>query len=222
MFLMTVVVPTLLENLVEAGRPLPWPTRVLQFAGNALTSHGLVLLLAGAALVAIVAWWQRTASGTLWRHRVLLRLPVLGEMAKKQSISRVALVLSVLMRSGIEFLRSLEIASGSAHNRVIEGALEAAGREIQAGQEIGFALERPKVFPPVVVQVFAVGQQTGRLEEMLERLASDYDRQVTSSSARIAGVLEPALILVLAVVVGFILFATMLPILEAGNVFEGS
>lgn len=221
LFLMTVVVPTLLENLTEAGRALPWPTRVLKGLSDLLTQYGLWVGLAVLGIVLGITAWQRTARGTLWRHFWILRIPILGDMASKQAISRIALVISVLLRSGIEFLRSLEVAGRSAHNRVLEGALEQAGREIQAGQEIGAALERTKVFPPVVVQVFAVGQQTGRLEEMLERLAIDYDRQVASSSARLAAILEPALILVLAVIVGFILFATMLPILEAGNVFEG-
>lgn len=221
LFLMTVVVPTLLENLTEAGRALPWPTRVLKGLSDLLTQYGLWVGLAVLGTVLAITAWQRTARGTILRHFWILRIPVLGDMARKQAISRIALVISVLLRSGIEFLRSLEVAGRSAHNRILEGALEQAGREIQAGQEIGAALERTKVFPPVVVQVFAVGQQTGRLEEMLERLAIDYDRQVASSSARLAAILEPALILVLAVIVGFILFATMLPILEAGNVFDG-
>ncbi len=129
------------------------------------------------------------------------------------------MVIAVLMRSGVEFLKAIDVAGRSAGNRVLELALFDSARGIETGQEMGPSLQQSGVFPPVVVQVFTVGQQTGRLEEMLERLAVDYDRQVTSASERFAAVLEPVLILVLSVVVGFIMFATMLPILEAGNVF---
>ena len=87
-----------------------------------------------------------------------------------------------------------------------------------AGRDIGQALERTGVFPPMAVQIFAVGQESGRLEEMLERLAADYDRQVTRTSERLTAALEPIFILALAIFVGFLLFATILPILEAGNV----
>ena len=89
---------------------------------------------------------------------------------------------------------------------------------VRAGRDIAVALEQTDVFPQTVVQVFALGQQSGRLEDMLERLASDYDRQVAASAARLTALLEPALILLLAIIIGAIAFATILPILEIGNV----
>lgn len=222
-FLMTVVVPTLLDNLLEANRPIPWPTRVLRWGSDLLTQHGWWLVIVGVVLGTLTVAWGRTASGRLWRDRIILRIPVLGEMVRRQSISRMAMVIAVMMRSGVEFLRAIDVAGRSAGNRVLETALLESARGIETGQEMGPSLKQSGVFPPVVVQIFTVGQQTGRLEEMLERLAVDYDRQVASASERFAAVLEPVLILVLSVIVGFIMFATMLPILEAGNVFgEGS
>ena len=218
-FLMTVVVPTLLDNLLEANRPIPWPTRVLRFGSELLTQHGWWLAIVGVLLGTLIVAWGRTASGRLWRDRMILRIPVLGDMVRRQSISRMAMVIAVMMRSGVEFLRAIDVAGRSAGNRVLETALLESARGIETGQEMGPSLKQSGVFPPVVVQVFTVGQQTGRLEEMLERLAVDYDRQVASASERFAAVLEPVLILVLSVIVGFIMFATMLPILEAGNVF---
>lgn len=218
-FLMSVVVPTLLDNLIEADRPIPWPTRVLRLGSDTLTTHGWWLAILGFVGVAGVVAWGRTSSGRYFRDRTILRLPVLGEMVRRQSISRMAMVIAVMMRSGVEFLRAIDVAGRSAGNRVLERALLDSAKGIETGQEMGPSLKQSGVFPPVVVQVFSVGQQTGRLEEMLERLAVDYDRQVTSASERFAAVLEPVLILVLSVVVGFIMFATMLPILEAGNVF---
>ena len=97
-------------------------------------------------------------------------------------------------------------------------ALLTSCREIAAGVEIGVALRNTGAFAPLVVHVFSVGQKSGKLAGMLERLARDYDRQVDSLSSRLAAIIEPVLIFVLAIFVGFILFATLLPILEAGNV----
>src|SRR5690606_39806417 len=112
------------------------------------------------------------------------------------------------MESGIVFLPALAIASKAIKNVLLREALDRVHNEVQACSEIGEAMQREGVVPPTVVQVFAVGQQSGKLESMLVRLATDYDRQVTSLSTRLATVLEPILIVFLAVVVGFILFAT--------------
>jgi type II secretory pathway component PulF len=218
LFLMVGVIPMLLANLIEAGRPLPWPTRVLKGASDALLHHGFSVAVGIAVLCVAAVILVRTPRGRRIWHRALLRVPVLGSMALKQSISRIAFIMSTLIRSGIEYLSALEIAARSTRNVILREALEQSGTDVRDGRDIGPALERANVFPPVVVQIFTVGQQSGRLEEMLDRLAAKYDRQVASASARLAAALEPVLIVTLAVFVGFILFATMLPILEAGHV----
>ena len=217
-FLMTVVVPMLLDNLLETGKTIPWPTRVLKTMSDGLTSYGLVLVALAALLACtLLAILQTDWGRQLW-HRSILRLPMVGSMALKQELSRMSLIVSTLLRSGIVLLDALEIAGRAAKNTVVKAGLESGRTAIQRGQDIGQALEETKLFPPVVVQIFAVGQQTGKLEEMLQRLADNYDRQVTTLSLRLATLLEPVLIIGLASFVGFILFATVLPILEAGNV----
>jgi type II secretory pathway component PulF len=218
LFLMVAVIPMLLANLIEAGRPLPWPTRVLKAASDTLLHHGWWVGIGVTGLLVAGLMVVMTPRGRRIWHRALLRVPLLGPMALKQSISRIAFIMSTLMRSGIEYLIALEIAARSTRNVVLREALEQSGTDVRDGRDIGLALERANVFPPVVVQIFTVGQQSGRLEEMLDRLAAKYDRQVASVSARLAAALEPVLIVTLAIFVGFILFATMLPILEAGNV----
>ncbi|HUY31650.1 MAG TPA: type II secretion system F family protein [Pirellulales bacterium] len=217
-FLMVVVVPMLLSNLLEAGRTLPWPTRLLKGTSDLLVERGWLPLSVLALAVVATAVAVRTRSGRRAWHRLLLKIPLIGPMARKQTIARMALVLATLIRSGIVYLKAVEIVVRSTSNVIFREALEQSGREVGAGQDISRALERTGVFPPLVVHIFSVGQHSGRLEEMLERLARDYDRQVASSSARLASALEPLLILTLALFVGFILFATLLPILEAGNV----
>jgi len=218
LFLMTVVVPELLNNLIESGQALPWPTRVLQTMSHILLEHGLLFGMVGTAVVASMIALLRSKSGRLAWHRALLRVPVVGSMAIKQDIARVALIIATLMRSGIEYLRALEIAAQSSDNLVIRNALEESGRLVGDGADIGPSLEQTGVFPPMVIHILRVGQETGKLEDMLERLSKDYERQVETLAGRLASLLEPILIVGLAAFVGFILLATFLPILEAGNV----
>ncbi len=218
LFLMTVVVPMLLSGLLEAGRELPWPTVVLKSMSDFLLGYGHVITILALALAALGTALVQTSAGRQMWHRLLLRTPLIGSMSRRQTISRLAGTMATLMRSGIEYIPAAEIAARSANNLVFRRALLEANETIAAGQDIGLALEQTKVFPPLVIHVFSVGQASGRLEEMLVRLSADYSRQVQNLSNRLASVLEPLLILVLAVFVGFILFATLLPILEAGNV----
>jgi type II secretory pathway component PulF len=119
----------------------------------------------------------------------------------------------------VVFVRALEIGRAATPNLVLKDAVRKCEEAVGAGRDISGALEETGAFPPVVVQVVSVGQQSGRLEEMLDRLAADYDRQVATAAGRLTALLEPALILVLVVIVGFIVLATILPMLEAANAF---
>jgi type II secretory pathway component PulF len=218
LFLMTVVVPMLLNNLLEAGRPLPLPTRIIKAISDLLLERGWLVAIAAAMAASALVAARNTLLGRKLCDQALLKLPLVGTMASKQAISRIALVTATMLRSGVVFIPAIELAARSTSNSIFRKALESIAGEIGAGRDIGKAMEHTAAFPPMVVQIFAVGQQSGQLETMLERLAIDYDRQVASLSARLATALEPLLILFLAIFVGFILFATILPILEAGNV----
>lgn len=217
-FLMTYVVPDLLAPLQESGRPLPMVTRLVKGASDFLLDWGLLVLAAGAGLAAALALAVRTRRGRRLWHWALLRIPLVGELAAKETIARLAIVLASLLRSGVLFLQALGIAARTVPNVVFQEALKRCEDAIAAGQEISAPLARTKVFPPMVVQMMTVGQQSGEIEPMLERLATAYERQVETATARLTAVLEPALIILLAVMVGTIAFAIVLPILEASNV----
>jgi type II secretory pathway component PulF len=217
-FLMTYVMPPLLENLQESLDTLPWPTRVVKGCSDLLVNYGVVLGIVAALLLIGLTVGLRTRRGRLLWHRALLRVPLLGTLALKQSIARTAMVISTLSRSGVVLTKALELAARSSDNLVLQEALEECGNQVGAGRDISTSLRETNVFPPLAVQIFSVGQETGRLEEMLDQLSMDYNRQVTMISARFAALLEPVLILLLAGLVGFVLLATVLPILEAGNV----
>lgn len=217
-FLMTSVLPPLLENLEETLDELPWPTRVAKAISEVLVSYGWFLGIALVALVLGAVATIRSERGKEIWHRTLLRLPLFGPLAIKQGVARIAMIVATLSRSGVELPRAVELAEKSIGNVVFKKALRECGDRIAAGEEFSDALQRSEAFPPLAVRVFSVGQQSGKLDEMLFRLADDYDAQVATATARLTALLEPALILVLAAMVGFLLLATILPILEAGNV----
>jgi len=160
----------------------------------------------------------RTGRGRAVWHRLVLRIPLIGELVRKQAIVRTAIVMSTMLKSGVVFVRAVQIAQRTAGNMVIRDALERLESAVTRGADIGEALADTRAFQPMVVQMFALGQQSGRLEEMLDRLAYTYDQQLATSTQRLAAILEPVLILLLALIVLFIILATVLPILEAGNV----
>ena len=219
-FLMTYVVPNLLGALMQAGRPLPAVTRFVKAVSDLLLGWWWVLLAAVVAAAAAVKAVLKTRAGRLAADRLLLRVPVLGELVRKEITARMAVVLAALLRSGLQFVQAVRITRRTLPSAVFRRAMEDYEAAVTAGSDIAEPLRSAGVFSPMVVQMLAVGQQSGRLEEMLERLASSYEQQVSVAAQRLTALLEPLLIVLLAIMVGTIAFATILPILEASNVLQ--
>lgn len=220
LFLMTVVVPMLLQNLTEIGRPLPLPTLILKKLSDLLLLHGhwlgIGLFAAAIALLAIA----KSKKGQRLVDRLAFSTPVLGSLIQKQALSRMSLVVSSLLQSGVELVDALEIAQKSTTNGLLKSALVEMQNDLRSGKDLRESTSRQIFFTHSIAQVFSLGQQSGQLDAMLLRLGTEYDRQAGRLATRVTTVIEPVLILVLSVVVGFILFATVLPILEAGNVLS--
>jgi len=217
-FLMTYVVPSLLNTLVQAGKPLPAITRVVKAASDFLVTWWWALLGAiGLAVLAVKAA-LRSEWGRELADRVILRLPVVGELVRKENTSQIAVVLAALLRSGLQFVGAIRIVRRTIRNRLFRRSLDEYEAAVTAGSDVAGPLAASGVFSPMVVQMLAVGQESGRLEDMLEQLAEAYDQEVSTATVRLMALLEPLLIVALAVLVGFIAFATVLPILEVSNV----
>jgi len=216
-FLMTWVLPPLLENLKETVPVLPWPTRVAKGMSDLAVGYGHWIVLAISILTAFLVAIIRSRSGKVWLDRILMRLPIIGSMLVKQNVARIAMIVGLLSRSGLTLPNAVQMAASSTNNTVLRRALEFACEDMASGKELSESLERSKVFPPLAVRVFSVGRDTGKLDEMLTRLSDDYNKQLAVSSARLTALIEPILILILAAFVGFLLLATVLPILQAGN-----
>ena len=221
-FLMTVVAPTLIGSLEEMQRQLPWPTRVLKFLSDLLLQYGLYLL-ASISLLAITAIvFVRSERGRRLWDRILLKVPILGALIIKQDCSRLCMVTATLVKSGVELVRALEISQRAVKNTVIAEIIGEARKRVAAGVELGSALGGGGVLPPALIQVFSLGQHTGQLEELLFQIAADYNHQVNTLAERLTTIMEPVLIVGLSIIVGFILMATLLPILETGNALSES
>ncbi len=220
LFLMTFVVPKILEPLLEQDLPLPLPTRVVKYLSDFLLQDWWLLAIVVPAALAVATSVLRTHRGRLAWHRLLLRTPVVGGLILKEAIVRVAVVISTLLKSGVIFVRALQIAQRTTDNLPIRNALNRCEIAITAGGDIAAAMEETDTFPPMVIQLLALGQQSGRLEEMLDRLSATYELQVASDSNRLAAIFEPVMIVLLALLVLFIVLATVLPILEVGNAIQ--
>jgi len=214
-FLVNVVVPKLVAVAKSRGQALPWMTQVLDSTSNFLQHNLAWLLLTGFALWVFWRYFLlRRPEVRYWWDGLKLKLPLLGTLFKKQIVSRFAVTMSTLLRSGVTVLDALIIVQKVLTNKVMQKVLEDVRTRILEGADIATPLKKSGVFPPVVGYMVAVGEQTGQLEEMLDRVAEAYEEEIDSTTTRTLAVLEPAMIVLLAFVVGFIVIAVMLPILQ--------
>ncbi|HXF93687.1 MAG TPA: type II secretion system inner membrane protein GspF [Nitrospiraceae bacterium] len=216
-FLMTFVVPTITAVFADLKQALPWPTVVLMGISRFLADSWL-LLLAGLGLA--LGGAQRllkTPAGRLAADRLLLKLPLIGDVARMVSISRLAGTLATMLASGVQLLDALDVAKRVMNNRVLERAVEHARQHIREGQAIAEPLKRSGEFPSLVTHMIAVGEKSGEMEEMLRRIAQIYDGEVDRVITRLTSLLEPVMILVMGAVVFFIVVAILLPIFEMGQ-----
>jgi general secretion pathway protein F len=217
-FLMTYVVPNLLSTLRQAHKELPAITQMVSSLSDFLVAWWWLLVLLAAGLVVALGMILRTEKGHMGFDWMMLRIPVVGELVRMENTSRMAVVLGALLRSGLPFIEAVRITRQTVPNRVFRRALTEYERAVTAGQDVAGPLEASGVFSPMVVEIVSVGQQSGQLEDMLQQLADSYDKEVAVATQRLTAMLEPLMIVLLAVVVGFIAFATILPILEVSNV----
>ena len=216
--LMTWVVPKITAMLLDTGQALPGPTQLLVLISNVFKDYWWLMFLSLALLSFVFEYIHRnSARGRLIIDRALLRLPIVGDVMLKQAVARFTRTLATLLQSGVPAVQSLEITAKVVQNRVISDATEFIRSRIVEGTDFSQPLKQTGVFPSVVGYMVAVGEQSGELEQMLDRIASSYDEEIEIATDRMTSVLEPILIIALAVVVGFIVIAIVLPILQVGQ-----
>ena len=217
-FLMIFIIPKFQNIFVQLGAQLPLPTKIVLGISNGIIEFwwqgGLVLI----GLIALFIWWKRTESGGYIWDRIKLKFPVFGSLFQKIALSRFSRTFSTLIRSGVPILGALEIVAATAGNRLIERAVEDAHEAVRQGEPLAKPLEASPVFPPMVVRMIAIGEKSGSLEHLLEKISQFYDEQVASTVEVLTSLIEPLMIGFMGVMVGGIVIAVFFPILKIQEV----
>jgi len=216
--LMAFVVPRITTMLEDQGQALPGPTQLLVGISSFFQNYWWLLLgFLGLVSAVIERVYKNSKGGRLFIDRFLLATPVLGELLRKAAVGRFTRTLSTLLQSGVPVIQGLEITEKIVGNRVISDATANIREKVLEGADIATPLKSSGAFPAVVGYMVAVGEQSGELEQMLDRIAIAYDEEINVATERLTTLLEPIMIVFLAVVVGFIVYAIVLPILQVGQ-----
>ena len=216
--LMTAVVPEITKLLQAKNQKLPLPTEILIGTSNFLQSYWFVLLCVALLGVILFQLFVNSKRGRLLWDGFKLKVPVFGDLMRKQAVARFSTTLSTLLRSGVPALQSIEITKNVVGNVVLSNALTEIHDKVLEGTDIATPMKMTGQFPPMVAYMVGVGEQAGNLEEMLERVAENYDEEVELATAKLTSLLEPLIIVFLAVVVAGIVISIVLPLLELTRV----
>ncbi len=216
--LMTWVVPKITGMLQDTGQTLPTPTLILIAISNGFRDYWwLGCLVLAAISFGFERIYHHSVAGRMFIDKTMLQIPLIGDMLRKQATARFTRTLSTLLQSGVPVVSSLEITGNVVGNRVIAQATDTIRTRIMEGTDIATPLKASGVFPAVVGYMVAVGEQSGELENMLDRIGSSYEEEIELATERVTSLLEPIMIVVLALVVGYIVVSIVLPILQVGQ-----
>lgn len=210
--LLTVVLPRLFSMLQEMLRVLPLPTLILLRTSAWLNQYWYIALITIAAAVGGWIWYVRTPKGALVFDRIKLRIPVLGSVFMASALSRFARTLGTLTKSGVSLLPALKIVENTIGNLVLAHFVAQVSEETRGGDSLASPLRKLGVFPKTVIQMIDVGEESGRLPEMLLKIAQIQEREMRARTKTLVSLLAPALILIVGAVVGFMVIALLLPI----------
>ena len=218
--LLIFVIPVFESMFASVGLPLPLPTRVVIAMSKFLKGYWWALAAGAGALFWLTKTYYATVGGKRVIDRALLKFPVLGDVLRKSAVSRFTRTLGTLISSGVSILDGLEITAKTAGNRIIQDAIMASRASIAGGDTIAAPLQKSAVFPPMVISMIAVGEQTGGLDEMLSKIADFYDEEVDAAVSGLLSLLEPVMIVFLGIVVGGMVVAMYLPIFDMINAVQ--
>jgi type IV pilus assembly protein PilC len=218
--LLIFVIPTFQSMFASVNMELPLPTRVVIGASSFLTGWWWMIILVAVGLIFAIRQYYATPVGRRQIDGALLNAPVLGDVLRKAAVSRFTRTLGTLISSGVSILDGLEITAKTAGNMVIHDAVMKSRQSIAGGETIAAPLAESKVFPPMVISMVSVGEQTGGLDEMLSKIADFYDEEVDVAVSALLSLMEPIMIVVLGVVVGGMVVAMYLPIFDMVNAVQ--
>ncbi len=211
--ILTYVIPTFRDLFAELGATLPLPTRIVIALSNVLARFGwIVLILLVVAFIAIRRWYKTTRTGRMTIDRLLLRTPILGGVLRKIAVARFCRTMATLISSGVPIIEALEVTAKTSGNAVVEEAILKVRTEVEAGRGIAESMDRTGVFPAIVTHMVSVGEQTGALDTMMNKVAEFYEEEVDAAVEGFMALIEPVMIAFLGLVIGSIVVSMYLPI----------
>jgi len=215
--LMTYVIPKFSLIFAEMGGAIPWPTQMLLAVSEALRRYWPILLALLAAAVFVSRRLARSPKGRRRLDRLKLTLPFTGDLVSKVEVARFTRTLGTLTRSGVPILQALQLATDIMGNVIVRESLSEVYERVKEGERLSKPLGDIAVFPPLAIQMIMVGEETGRMDDMLLRVAENYEKVVKNLIKRLVGFLEPAMILLMGVVVGFIVISMLMAIFSMND-----
>jgi len=213
-FMMTFVIPTFKTMFAGLGADLPLPTKIVLWMSEFTQRYIVFIVAALIGFVFALKRYYRTDQGSMVIDSFMLKVPVIGVLVQKVAVARFTRTLGTMISSGVPILESLRITARSAGNRVVERAVMQARAAVTAGRTLSEPLRSAAVFPPMVVHMIHVGESTGALDQMLSKIADFYDDEVDTAVGALMSLLEPAMIVILGVIIGGLVIALYLPIFK--------
>lgn len=221
--LLVFVIPIFAKMYEGMGASLPMLTQMVLNLSHVLRKYFLLIIAVIIVIVIALRMYYRTSNGRLVIDRIILKIPILGDLIQKTALARFSRTLSTLLSSGVNILDALEITAKTSGNKVVENAIMNARSSIKEGETIASPLSQEKrVFPPMVVQMVSIGEATGGIDEMLNKIADFYEGEVDTAVENLMAALEPIIVVFLGVVIGVIVIAMYLPIFKLASTFVGA
>lgn len=213
-FILIFLVPRFSKIFNSLNRPLPAPTRALLTLQGFLSEHGWLLLIGLVAAYLGMRAWERTEQGGLTMDRMRMRIWLIGSIIHKEAVARFCRTMATLVQGGVPILTSFEVAERAVGNRVLRQAIEQVRAAVREGESLADPLKRSGVFPGLVTNMVAVGEETGTLDEMLNRIADAYDAEISNRMRQLVSLVEPCVILFMGAIIGSIVLSMLIPVLE--------
>ncbi len=212
--MITFIVPIFVKMFADLGGTLPVPTRILLFLSNLIRNYFLIGIILAVALGYGFRRFGSTEGGRFKIDTVWLRLPVFGQLTKKIALAKFTRTFGTLISSGVSILQALDIVGETAGNAVVARAVRKARSSIKEGETIANPLSQNPIFPPMVVHMISVGEETGALDSMLGKIADFYDEEVASTVESLTSMIEPLMIMIMGVMLGFIIVSLYMPMFQ--------
>lgn len=219
--MMIFVVPTMAENFAESGKELPTPTAILLGISNIFTRYYIIVIIFLILVALGYRYWKSTPSGAHTIDKIKLKLPIIGYFTRTNAIVQFCYTLGMLLEGGVNLAESLDIVVNIIDNRVLADALREARDKIIKQGKIAQYLKQTGIFPPIATYLISTGEQTGQLDKMLLTVAQNYEEELSEYADSLSAKIGPVLLIVMAVIVGFIVIALMLPMTRMGDTLEG-